>query len=820
MERLRWLKPYGLMLVLIVGLSLLRGLLTPIISTHGPTVLYFIAVAVSAVYGGLLLTLYSTVLSALAIEYFFLMPNYSLHVQNPAEIIVLGLFVLIGIIFGAAGELHLRSRRRTLTLMMSLKELKHKAELSERTMHSLLESSSQGIFGIDMDGKIRIINGTAERMFGYEAGELTGQSIEMLIAPSQQAKHVIQRTEFMASSHERPSIHGMNLQGRHKNGSLFPIETLITATDTPTGRLGVSFVSDMTHPREMEASLLRERSELRSLIEHAPLLINMLDIQGNVHLANRSFAAACGMTEQEVLGQHISKVFPSYLSEKIAHSNTSIISSGKAEALDIDMEQKDGEWHTYHLVKFPLRYLDTDVLFGIGGIALDITELKKAEDKIRHAAQHDLLTGLPNRSLVYELGAHLINAAQRHQHKLAVMFFDLDRFKPVNDAYGHKTGDIMLQEVARRLQNNIRSSDLVGRLGGDEFVAILTELKSDLDLESAALHLLSCLREPYVIEALELHTSPSIGISLYPEHGTDIDLLIRRADAAMYHAKSRGRNNYQYFSEDILCNSAKVFAIEQRLRRSLHEENFELAYQPIINIASGKLAGVEALIRWRQSDGSELMPGEFIAAAEASGLIHQIGEWALAEACRQFERWCKLGLPPIRIAVNVSPIQFRSPDFRGRLLKALEQSSIDPCWLELEVTESTVMNRVEEATKTLTWLKGLGLRIALDDFGTGYSSLSHLAQLPIDKLKIDQSFITHMDTDSRSLAIAETVLSLGKKLGVEVVAEGIESQGALNLLRELGCNLGQGYLIGMPMKPEALEAWIAAQELSTQSLPA
>ncbi len=323
-----------------------------------------------------------------------------------------------------------------------------------------------------------------------------------------------------------------------------------------------------------------------------------------------------------------------------------------------------------------------------------------------------------------------------------------------------------------------------------------------------------------MIEALELHTSPSIGISLYPEHGTDIDLLIRRADAAMYHAKSRGRNNYQYFSEDILSNSAKVFAIEQRLRRSLHEEDFELVYQPIITIASGKLAGVEALIRWRQNDGSELLPGEFIAAAEASGLIHQIGEWVIAEACRQFERWHKQGLPPIRIAVNVSPIQFRSPDFRERLVKALGQSTADPCWLELEVTESTVMNRVEEATKTLTWLKGLGLRIALDDFGTGYSSLSHLAQLPIDKLKIDQSFITHMDTDSRSLAIAETVLSLGKKLGVEVVAEGIESQGALNLLRELGCNLGQGYLIGMPMKPEALEAWIAAQELSTQSLPA
>ena len=342
-------------------------------------------------------------------------------------------------------------------------------------------------------------------------------------------------------------------------------------------------------------------------------------------------------------------------------------------------------------------------------------------------------------------------------------------------------------------------------------MAILTELKSDTDLEAIAAHLLDSLRQPYRIEALELHTSPSIGISLYEHDGTDIDTLIRRADTAMYHAKNLGRNNYKYYSEEIRTNGARIFALEQRLRRSLHEEDFELVYQPIIEMQDGRLAAVEALIRWRQSDGGELLPCDFIAAAEASGLIHQIGEWVIREACRQFERWEKMGLPPVRIAVNVSPVQFRSPDFRDRLMQALSSSSMPPQWLELEVTESTVMSRIEEATRTLSWLKDMGLRVALDDFGTGYSSLSHLAQLPIDKLKVDRAFITHIDCDQRSLAITETVIALGQKLGVDVVAEGIENESALQILRNRGCNLGQGYLIATPMRSEQLACWQIAR---------
>ncbi len=813
LTRLKSCNPYLLMLALIVGLTLLRLALLPIMKFVGPVAVYFFATAVASLYGGLRLALFTCAVCVAVAMFFFIEPQFTFKVAKPADMTLIGIFTVDAIMFGIAGEIHMRGRRRKAELLDSLQEVKRDAELNERTTQALLESSSQGIFGIDIDGRIRIANGAAHRMFGYVPGELLGQSIEILVSEPQRAVHAQHRQQFFQAPKERPMMHGLKLEGRRKDGTLFPIEALITVTDAPHGKMGVSFVSDVTQRKEMEAALLRERSELRSLVNHTPVLVSMQDLDGRIHLVNRSFAAVLGQSETEIVGQPMEAVFPPKLAAEIAASNREVLGSGRARELEVEIRHPGGELHTYHLVKFPLRYLDTDEPFGVGGFAMDITELKKAEERIRHAAQHDPLTGLPNRALVYELGAQMISAAHRHRTMLAVMFFDLDRFKPINDTYGHRVGDLMLQEVARRLQGSVRASDLVGRLGGDEFIAVLTDLGSEDHLEGIAAHLLQLLSEPYRIESLELHTSPSIGISLYPGDGTGIDTLIRQADEAMYHAKTSGRNNYQYFSDEIRRNTARVFELEQRLRRSLHEDDFELVYQPVIDMRSGQLSSVEALIRWRQSDGSELMPGDFIAAAEASGLIHQLGEWVIREACRQHEAWRREGLPPIRVAVNVSPVQFRSAEFRERLMSAMNGSqSMDPACLELEVTESAVMSEVDKAADTLGWLKGLGLKVALDDFGTGYSSLSQLARLPIDKLKVDRAFVTHIDTDPRSLAIAETVLALGQKLGVEVVAEGIESPAAMSLLRKLGCGQGQGYLISTPLRPEQLKEWQKTHE--------
>lgn len=807
MERLSRLKPYLLMLLLIGGLTALRFSLLPVMKFVGPVAVYFFATAVAALYGGLLLALFTCTVSAAIAAYFFIEPQFSFQIAKPADAALLCIFLIDGLMYGIAGELHMRARRRKAELVASLSEAKRNIELSEQTTQALLEASSQGIFGVDSSGVIRIANSAAHRMFGYAPGELIGQPADVLINPGQRDEHHKHRAELFARNGNGETGPGLLLLGRRHDGSLFPIETQMTATETPQGPMGVSFVSDVTERQQMEAALLRERSELRSLVDLSPVLVSMQDLDGRMHMINRSFAAVLGKREDELLGQPVDQAFPHRLAEQVGEANRKVFATGKPVELEIDLQHPNGALRAYHLVKFPLRWLDSGQTFGVGGIAIDITEQKKAEEKIRHAAQHDPLTGLPNRALVYELGSQLIESAHRHGRMLAVMFFDLDRFKPINDTYGHRTGDLMLQEVARRLRGSVRNSDMVGRLGGDEFVAVMTDLRSEAHLEGIASHLLQRLSEPYRIESLELHTSPSIGISVYPGDSTGIDALIRQADEAMYHAKTSGRNNYQYFSDEIRRNTARVFELEQQLRRSLHEQDFELAYQPIIDMRSGRLRSVEALIRWRQADGRELMPGDFIAAAEASGLIHQIGEWVIREACRQHEEWQRAGLPAMRIAVNVSPVQFRSPEFRERLMAALEGSTSAPDFLELEVTESAVMSRVEQATDTLEWLKALGLKVALDDFGTGYSSLSHLAQLPIDKLKVDRGFVTHIDTDSRSLAITETVLALGQRLGVEVVAEGIENATAMQLLRERGCELGQGYLIGTPMKAHQLKAW-------------
>lgn len=820
MERLTRLKPYLLMLALIGALTGLRFALLPVMHLVGPVAVYFFATAVAALYGGFRLALFTCAVCVAIAVFFFIEPAFSFRVARPADLALVWIFIADALMFGIAGEVHLRVRRRKNELVAKLEQIRHSSELNEKTTHAMLESSSQGIFGIATDGTIRIANGAAHQMFGYAPGELLGLSIEALVDAPLRAAHARHRAAFLASPKERPMMHGLKLEGRRKDGTLFPIEALITVTDTPEGRLGVSFVSDISQRKTMEAALLRERSELRSLVDHTPVLVSLQDPDGRIHLINRSFVAVLGKPEAEIIGHPMSEIFPSHVVDIVARSNRKVLGSGETDELEVDLCHPDGEWHTYRLVKFPLRYLDTEEPFGVGGFAMDITELKRAEEKIRHAAQHDPLTGLPNRALVYELGTQMISASNRHTRMLAVMFFDLDRFKPINDTYGHRVGDLMLQEVAARLQGAVRSSDLVGRLGGDEFIAVLTDLSSESHLDGIASHLLQRLSEPYRIEALELHTSPSIGISVYPGDGTGIDTLIRQADEAMYHAKTNGRNNYQYFSDEIRRNTARVFELEQRLRRSLHEEDFELAYQPIVDMRSGRLTAVEALIRWRQSDGGELMPGDFIAAAEASGLIHQIGEWVIREACRQHDEWQAEGMPAVRIAVNVSPVQFRSAEFRDRLLAAMRDSTIDPGMLELEVTESTVMSHAEESTRTLLWLKAMGLKIALDDFGTGYSSLSQLAQLPIDKLKVDRAFVTHIDSDARSLAIAETVLTLGQKLGVEVVAEGIETPSAMSLLRERGCGLGQGYLIGAPMRAQQLKEWQRTREAMLGAVPA
>ncbi|NEX64064.1 EAL domain-containing protein [Noviherbaspirillum sp. 17J57-3] len=576
--------------------------------------------------------------------------------------------------------------------------------------------------------------------------------------------------------------------------------------------LCISFLGGLFHDARIKAHELmitlddREHT-MRALLESTTQAVLGIGTDGRISIANKAVFNVFGYRPEELIGQS-SAILVSNDEEPPADARgdpfTQHCITASMMGRELMGKRRNGE-------EFPMEASFSMAETRAGAMMVsyvaDITERKLAAERLRLAAQHDHLTGLPNRALVYEMGDQLLSATRRSRNFAAVMFFDLDRFKPINDTYGHEAGDKMLQEVAARLQSTVRGSDLVGRIGGDEFVAILPNIPNQDDVLHAATHLLKRLGEPYRIDHLELRTSPSIGISIFPTDGGNLDTLIRNADAAMYHAKHRGRNTFQFFTAEINRQAEHTLAIEQRMRQSIEDKDFELWYQPIFNTTSMDVVGAEALLRWKQADSEPLPPGEFIAVAEASGLINQLGDWVLKEACMQLKRWRAQGLPSLFISVNVSPMQFRATDFQSRVRNLLAHADVDPSQLELEVTESTVMKQVEEASRTLAGLKKMGLRIALDDFGTGYSSLSYLSSLPIDKLKVDQSFIRHIDTDARSLAIAETVITLGKKLHVEVVAEGIESKKALQLLRERGCDLGQGYLISKPLREDHFMHW-------------
>ncbi|HLO64675.1 MAG TPA: EAL domain-containing protein, partial [Azonexus sp.] len=399
----------------------------------------------------------------------------------------------------------------------------------------------------------------------------------------------------------------------------------------------------------------------------------------------------------------------------------------------------------------------------------------------------------------------LAGAGRRHSHG-ALLFVDLDRFKPINDIYGHHTGDRVLQEVARRLVACTRHEDLVGRLGGDEFVILLPHLDVDrLRAATVAQHVLQVISQPFLIDALEISLSPSIGISFYPEHSVDVGGLIHAADLAMYQVKQSGRSSYQFYSPELDRQADEIYSLETRLKDALRHHRLALHYQPVVDIADGRLIGVEALVRLADN-GILIGPASFIPVAESTGLIGDIGEWVLWEACRQHELWREEGMR-IPIAVNVSPLQFKKHDFAETLKQVLVTTGVDPSCIHLEVTESAVMESLGEAIGILRKVKALGVKIALDDFGTGYSSLSRLASLPLDKLKVDQSFVRQIDSDSASRAVTEAIITLGRKLKLDVVGEGIESEHALRYLQAHGCNQAQGNWFSAPLTASQFTQW-------------
>ena len=432
-------------------------------------------------------------------------------------------------------------------------------------------------------------------------------------------------------------------------------------------------------------------------------------------------------------------------------------------------------------------------------VAEDISERKRAEAQLIYLAHYDSLTGLPNRELFNDRLAHALEQARRRNRIVGVMFIDLDRFKAVNDTLGHNGGDQLLRQVADRLAQGVRGEDTVGRLGGDEFAMILTELTRVEDAGLVAQKTIAALAAPYHIEGREFFVTASIGIATYPGDAVSAPALIKNADAAMYTIKGQGKNNFQYYSAKMNERQVVNLQFENDLRYAIQRDEFVLHYQPKANLKTGAITGVEALLRWQRPDGSLVSPAEFIPLLEETGLIVPAGAWVLRAACAQIQSWLEAALPPVPIAVNLSPKQFHQQDICAMVQSALQEFNVEPQLLELEITESAAMHDARATATTLFDLKALGVRIAIDDFGTGYSSLSYLKRFPIDALKIDRSFVMELPGNRSDASIAKAVITMAHALGLKVIAEGVENEAQLKFLRANACDELQGYYFSRPL---------------------
>ncbi|MEJ2698548.1 MAG: EAL domain-containing protein [Desulfuromonadales bacterium] len=558
--------------------------------------------------------------------------------------------------------------------------------------------------------------------------------------------------------------------------------------------------------RENAETTLLEQAQLHQIILNAlPAPVFYKDEKGIYLGCNKAFEAFIGLPKEKIVGRDVFEVAPEDLASVYREADLALLHRGGTQSYETSVLYADGSRHEVLFHKAVFHKADGRV-GGMVGALLDITERKEAEKTIRYLANFDPLTNLPNQVLFTDRLNLEIAHSHRLNQKFAVINLDLDHFMKINNAYGHHKGDELLQKVARRLVEGVREDDTVSKMGGDSFILLLPNISQEEHAAKIAGKILETFLQPFELGDQELFISGSIGIAMVPCDGTEPRTLLKNAATALFRAKKGGRNNFQFYTPAMNARSEELLSLENDLRRALERNELTLHFQPQVDAATGHLIGAEALIRWEHPRNGLIYQNQFIHLAEESGLIVPIGEWVLQTAFAQVRTWLEAGIPPVRVATNLSPRQFQEPGLFPRIDRMVREAGIDPSFLSLEITESAIMGDIDHTIETLARLKSLGLHLAIDDFGTGHSSLSYLRRFPIDLVKIDRSFINDIPESPDDMAIVSAVIAMAHNLNIRVLAEGVQNEEQRRFLRSHGCDELQGYLLGRPMPAENFRA--------------
>jgi diguanylate cyclase (GGDEF)-like protein/PAS domain S-box-containing protein len=719
--------------------------------------------------------------------------------------VVIALFATRGTAHEMAARIYAEKEVGKLNAGLEERVIQRTSELSETIKHvnlqaAALEAAANAIVITDFRGTIQWVNHAFTTMTGYSAEEVFGKNPRLLKSGEQSQSFYADLWSTVSSG---KVWHG-ELINRRKDGTTYTEEMMITPLAQNVGEANwthfVAIKQDITERKRSEEELYRAHQMLQTILNTIPQRVFWKDRNCTYVGCNRAFATDAGLNNSaEIIGKSDYDLVWSETAEVYRTDDKLVMEQGSAKLGYEEIQDRPDAGRVWlRTSKLPLSDREGKVT-GVIGTYEDITDRKVAQERVQYLAYYDALTGLPNRALLQDRLSNALASARRRKDKVALLFLDLDRFKDINDSLGHSVGDLLLQEVAERLKKWSREQDTVARVGGDEFVIVLTAAKDGADAAVAAERLMHAMSTGVVVQGRSLSISCSVGISVFPEHGADSETLIKNADAAMYCAKEDGGHNFRFFTDDMNAQAVERLTLESSLRLALDKKEFFLVYQPQMNIATGKVIGLEALLRWQHPTLGLVSPDKFIRIAENCGLIVPIGEWVLRTACSQAQKWQDEGLPAVSVAVNVSAIQFRQEDFCELIRKVLDETGLAPQHLELELTESLLLANADVMLSAVRELKAMGLTLAIDDFGTGYSSFSYLRQFQVNRLKIDRLFIRDVAVNPDDAAITTAIISMAKSLHLKVIAEGVENEAQMSFLRAHQCDEIQGYYFSKPL---------------------